>query len=69
MKREAGLAKTASQDILHKKCRHPNRLPTPSPREAGEAGEERNAEAPRLRAALREQHGLAPLPRPGLGLP
>eukprot|EP00966_Prymnesium_polylepis_P328657 7384440-Prymnesium_polylepis.1 len=45
--------------------------PTPSlhtPREAGEAGEERKTEAPRLWAALREQHGLAPLPRPGLGM-
>ena len=45
--------------------------PTPSPhtpREAGEAGEERKAEAPRLRAALRKQHGLAPLPRPRLEL-
>eukprot|EP00966_Prymnesium_polylepis_P314651 7270734-Prymnesium_polylepis.1 len=64
MKREAGLAKTASQDMLHKKGRHPNRHRRHTPREAGEAGEERKAEAPRLRAALREQHGLAPLPRP-----
>eukprot|EP00966_Prymnesium_polylepis_P325926 7381861-Prymnesium_polylepis.1 len=49
----------------------PPSTPTSSPhtpREAGEAGEERKAGAPRLRAALRAQHGCAPESTPGVKL-